>query len=228
MAAREGPSTVVLRYRRCPRTAYGRPVEKTDEQAVSRLIEALATRDRAGLAEVLDRQVRLRAALPSRFVDLTGAAEVAGEMLGWFEEVAEIAVVDTRVEPIGDIWHAGFRFALRGAEPEEVVEQHAFCAVADGSITVIRLACSGFRPAHVPAAPPAVARYIDALGDGCATLTPRIATALRELDAGEVLAVLTDDRSAPEGLASWSRLTGHAIVTTTDEGVGTRYYFRNN
>src|SRR3954466_12494883 len=143
---------------------------------VALLVEALAARDRTRLAEVLDPQVRLRAVLPSRFVDLTGAAEVAGELLGWFEELDEITVVTTGIEPIADLWHVGFRFALRGAEPDQLVEQHAFCVIENGLISVIRLVCSGFRPTH-PA--PAVSRYLDAIGDGCATLTPRIAAAMR-------------------------------------------------
>ena len=68
---------------------------------------------------------------------------------------------------------------------------------------------------------------IDALGDGCATLTPRVAAAMRQLDSGQVLAVLSDDPAAAEGIAAWSRLTGHAVVAAAPEGAGTRFYLRH-
>jgi TusA-related sulfurtransferase len=212
---------------------------RTDAQAVTRLIEALATGDRPGLAEVLDPGVRLRALLPKRDVDLTGPTEVAGEMFGWFAKVPRIVVEHAQVDTVGDLPHAAYRFSLLGMAPDRVVEQHAYYTVEHGAITAIRLICSGFRPAgapgeHVAGTParhaagvPVVARRIDALGDGCATLTPRIAAALRGMASGEVLAVLTDDPSAPDGIAAWSRLTGHDLVATAADEAGTRYYLRH-
>ncbi len=215
----------------------------TDEHTVSRLIDALASGDRPALEEILDEDARLQALLPRRYVELTGPAVVAGEMLGWFEDVPEVVPVHTHVETVGDVWHAAYRFALRGTSPEQVVEQHAYCTLADGSITAIRLVCSGFRPATpVEAAQgdaarsaaagaqadrPKADRHIEALGYGCASLTPRIAAELRELPSGGVLAVLTDDPSAPHDIAAWTRMTGHQIVAATTEVAGTRYYLRH-
>ena len=198
----------------------------TAEQLLTHLIDALARHDRSRLAEVMAATVSLRALLPGRYVELAGVDAVAAEMLGWFDEVPEIVMAQANVEPVGDIWHAAFRFALRGMGVERVVEQHAYCTVVDGSIDTIRLLCSGFRPAHPPEAQPRADRYLDALGAGCATLTPAIAAALRELRPGEVLAVLADDPSAPDGVAAWSRMTGHRIVATAAEGAATRYYLR--
>jgi TusA-related sulfurtransferase len=206
-------------------------VTDTDELVVTRLVEALAGRDRPVLDEVLGGDVVLRALLPRRYVELVGRGPVAEEMLGWFAEVPEIVPVRTGVDTVGDVWHGALRLSLRGIPPERVVEQHAYCAVEAGAVTAIRLICSGSRPAGAPSAAPSdappAAAAIDALGEGCATLTPRIAAALRGMAPGEVLAVLTDDPSAPDGIAAWSRLTGHPVVATAAEDAGTRFYLRH-
>src|SRR2546423_12644070 len=108
---------------------------RTDAQGVTRLIETLATGDRPGLAEVLDPGVRLRALLPSRNVDLTGPAEVTGEMFGWFAKVPRIVAEHTQVDTVGDLWHAAYRFSLLGMAPDRLVEQHAYCVGERRAIT---------------------------------------------------------------------------------------------
>ena len=68
---------------------------------------------------------------------------------------------------------------------------------------------------------------MDLVGQSCATLTPMIASRMRELETGQVLEVISDDPTARSGLASWSRLTGNPIVAIIEEGPGrTRYYLR--
>ena len=191
---------------------------------VGPLIQALADRNRPVLLAGLAEDVLLRALLPSRYVERTGAAAVADELLGWFAEVPEIVVQHAHVEPLADLWHAEFRFGLLGLDPERVVEQHAYCTVADQAVTAIRLVCSGFRPVSTDPRP---ARVIDALGDGCATLTPRIAATMRGLASGEVLSVLTDDPAASDDLGAWSRLTGHVIISTAAEPNGVRFCLRH-
>jgi TusA-related sulfurtransferase len=190
--------------------------------SVAQLIQALAEQDRAALLARLDDSVVLRALLPSRYVERGGAPAVADEMLGWFSEVPRILVRQAEVDAIGDLWHGAFRFDLLGSGSDWVVEQHLYCTVADGAITTVRLVCSGFQPATVEPT-----RVIEALGHGCATLTPRIAAAMRELASGDVLAVLTDDPAASDDLGAWSRLTGHEIVSTTTEPHGVRFHLRH-
>jgi TusA-related sulfurtransferase len=197
---------------------------------VNAQVQALAARDRPGLLAGLADDVRLRAQLPRRDVERIGAGAVADELLGWFDDVPEIVVQRAQAQPLADLWHAEFRFGLRGLTPEQVVEQHWYCTVEDGRVTALRLICSGFRPlpsAVTAGSGPRPARVMDALGDGCATLTPRIAAALRDLAQGEVLSVLTDDPAAADDLAAWSRLTGHEIVTTIAEPNGLRFYLRH-
>jgi TusA-related sulfurtransferase len=186
---------------------------------VEGLVQALARRDRDGLVAQLSDGVTLRALLPRRYVERSGAASVADEMLSWFSDAPEIVVREVGVDLVGDAWHASFQFDLPGLEPDRVVEQHLYCTVDDAAISGIRLLCSGFRPVADHA--------IEALGDGCATLTPRIAATMRELASGDVLAVLTDDPSAAADLGAWSRLTGHEIVATTAEPHGVRFYLRH-
>lgn len=68
---------------------------------------------------------------------------------------------------------------------------------------------------------------MDLVGHACATLTPLIASQMRQLRTGEVLEVISDDPTARSGLASWSRLTGNPIVAIVEDGPGTtRYYLR--
>jgi TusA-related sulfurtransferase len=68
---------------------------------------------------------------------------------------------------------------------------------------------------------------MDLVGQACATLTPMIALRMRQLLTGQVLEVISDDPTARSGLASWSRLTGNAIVAIVEDGSGrTCYYLR--
>ncbi len=75
------------------------------------------------------------------------------------------------------------------------------------------------------APPPDV--QMDLVGQACATLTPIIASRMRQLSTGQVLEVISDDPTARSGLASWSRLTGNPLVAIVEDGPGrTRYYLR--
>jgi len=74
---------------------------------------------------------------------------------------------------------------------------------------------------------PRPAAVLDALGDVCAILTPRIKDKLGELQSGDVLEVRTDDPAAREGVPSWSRLTGNDLIKTLEEGEQrTRFFVR--
>jgi tRNA 2-thiouridine synthesizing protein A len=192
------------------------------ELVLHRLVDALESVDGVGLAGVLAGDVRLRASLPSRDEDRSGRAEVAELMLSWFRDSTDITRVHGAVDRIGDAWHASWRFTLREAGAGYVVEQHAYCTVTDGLIGSIRLICSGFRQTDTGAEV-----TLDAVGEGCATLTPRIASAMRGMAPGQVLAVVCDDPAAADGIAAWSRLTGHEVVGTTVEGGGTRFLLRH-
>jgi tRNA 2-thiouridine synthesizing protein A len=198
----------------------------TTGRTLERMIDALESRDLTVLEGVFAEHVQLRASLPQRDVQRSGRAEAAALMVGWFTDATDIARVYGAVDTVGDVWHAGYRFTLREAGADLVVEQHAYCRISDGLIASVRVMCSGFRPAGVEDA--GADASLHAVGDGCATLTPRIAAAMRELESGQVLAVLTDDPAAPDGIAAWSRMTGHEIVATTTESDGARFFLRHS
>ena len=68
---------------------------------------------------------------------------------------------------------------------------------------------------------------MDLVGQDCSTLTPLIASRMRQLPSGQVLEIISDDPTARSGLASWSRLTGNPLVAIVEDGPGrTRYYLR--
>lgn len=68
---------------------------------------------------------------------------------------------------------------------------------------------------------------LEGLGEACATLTPLIWRRIRRLESGQVLEVTSDDPAAREGVAAWSRLTGHELLTSIEESDGrTRFYLR--
>jgi TusA-related sulfurtransferase len=194
----------------------------TLESVLHRMVDALESVDRVRLEDVFAGDVRLRASLPSRDEERSGRAEAAELMLAWYRDATDITRVHGEVDSVGDVWHAGWRFTLREADADLVVEQHAYCTVTDGLIVSIRVICSGFRPAGHR-----VDVTLDSLGEGCATLTPRIAAAMRDLAPGQVLAVLTDDRAAADGIAAWSRLTRHEVVGTAAEPGGIRFLLRH-
>jgi TusA-related sulfurtransferase len=221
--------------------------DTAQQRTLNRMVDALESVDSEALQSVLADDVRFRASVPRRDVERTGRAEAAAVMVGWFAGATDIARVHRAIGIVGDVWHAEYRFTVRDRDAHLVVEQHAYCTISDGLITSIRIMCSGFRPADsagattsaapktadnagaaANAAPRTAADVrLDALGEGCATLTPRIATAMRAMASGEVLAVLTDDPSAPDGIAAWSRMTGHEIVGTDTESGGIRYFLRH-
>lgn len=72
-----------------------------------------------------------------------------------------------------------------------------------------------------------VAEVLEADGENCATLTPLIRARMRDLEAGSVLEVRSDDPAAREGVPAWSRLTGNELLDTVEEGADrTRFYLR--
>ena len=63
-------------------------------------------------------------------------------------------------------------------------------------------------------------------GSTCAVLTPAVRARLRELEPGQVLEVRVDDPSAVDDMAAWTRLAGHELVQTVQEGEIIRFFVR--
>lgn len=189
-----------------------------NETVLERMVNALETGNRAGLQSVFTQDVSLRASLPHRDVERSGAADAADLMLSWFADRGEIKRISFAVSTVADVGHVSYRFAVREPGSDLVIEQQAYCMFASGHIGSIRLLCSGYR---------ATGAFLEALGEGCATLTPLIASAMRALETGQVLTVLTDEAAAPDGIAAWSRMTGHEIVAVTTDSDGMHFQLRH-
>ena len=63
-------------------------------------------------------------------------------------------------------------------------------------------------------------------GSTCALLTPAIRARLREMAPGQVLEVRVDDPTARDDMAAWTRLAGHELVQTIQEGETIRFFVR--
>jgi hypothetical protein len=110
--------------------------------------EALARKDDAGVAAVLDPEIDFRGLTPSRSWEASGADAVLKLMLSQrFEdsdEIEEVASLDT--DAFADRQRVAYRFHVRNPDGSFVVEQQAYYTERDGQITWMRVLCSGFRP----------------------------------------------------------------------------------
>ena len=110
--------------------------------------EALARKDVAGVAAVLDPEIDFRGLTPSRSWEASGADAVLELVLSqWFEysdEIEEVASLDT--DAFADLQRVAYRFHVRNPDGSFVVEQQVYYTERDGQITWMRVLCSGFRP----------------------------------------------------------------------------------
>ena len=121
----------------------------TTPTAGAAFAEALAKKDFAAVAALLDPEVDFRGMTPRRFWEAHGADAVVDEILRqWFEESDDIEeLVEVRSGGMADMEHVAYRF--RGTNPDGpfVVEQQAYLTTEGGRIVWMRVLCSGFRPA---------------------------------------------------------------------------------
>jgi hypothetical protein len=116
-------------------------------------LESLARRDFAGMAGCLASDVRFRALLPSRDVDVTGPEAVLAEFRRWFGDDSEtLELIDATVGEIGARLYLRWRVRLSpagGLGAARLVEQHAFATTGE-QIENLSLLCSGFVPERTP------------------------------------------------------------------------------
>jgi len=67
---------------------------------------------------------------------------------------------------------------------------------------------------------------VEAFGDGCATLTPRLRGHMRRLASGQILELRSDDPAALDGIPAWTRLTGNELLSTRRAGDVLQFYIR--
>jgi ketosteroid isomerase-like protein len=119
-------------------------------QSAQRFLDALSTRDWAGIRACLAPDARLRALVPSALRDDQGADAIVDRFRLWFGELEGFQLLDSATEEMADRVHV--RYRLAGADPVDgpvVAEQQCYFLLEDGRIAAINSVCSGFRPAEL-------------------------------------------------------------------------------
>ena len=115
---------------------------------------ALAAKDFDRIAALLHPEVDFRGMTPGRFWEAGTAVQAIDEILrSWFEDsdhIDELLQVDT--SRVADRERVGYRLAVTNPDGNFLVEQQAYYETTDGSITWMRVLCSGYRPIAAEAA----------------------------------------------------------------------------
>ncbi len=112
-------------------------------------LAGLAAQDFTRLGGALSADARLRALLPRRVMERTGAEEVAAAFAHWFGDTEGFDLVEASVGEIGGRLHLRWRLRLQAARLGAgwfTVEQQAYADTDDGRIARLDLLCTGYRP----------------------------------------------------------------------------------
>lgn len=108
---------------------------------------ALAAKDFAHIAELLDPEADFRGLTPNRAWEAAGPEAIEPILRQWFEdddEIEELEHIET--DSFADRERVGYRFRVRNPDGVFRVEQQAYVGSEGGRITWMRVVCSGFRP----------------------------------------------------------------------------------
>jgi len=111
---------------------------------------ALAAKDAAGLRSVLAGTVDFRGLTPGKYWEATTSEQVVdGILLGqWFEPADHIEELCSVSDgSMADRSHVAYRLRVRNPDGEFLVEQQVYYTAENGTITWMRVLCSGYRPA---------------------------------------------------------------------------------
>jgi hypothetical protein len=136
-------------------TTSSEPVAETDTSTATRwsvgglLLEALAARDFAKMADCFEPAATMRALVPRGLIECEGASRIVEYVQGWFGAAEEFEVLDGTVGEVGGRVHVAWRLRLRptpwGDEAWHVIEQQAYLRTGE-RVDAIDLLCSGFQP----------------------------------------------------------------------------------
>jgi hypothetical protein len=114
----------------------------------ARFVRALAAKDFARVASLLHPEVDFRGMTPGRCWEAGTATQVVDEVLrSWFDDhdqIEELLGLDTA--RLVDRERVGYRLAVSNPQGSFLVEQQAYYETGAGSITWMRVLCSGYRP----------------------------------------------------------------------------------
>jgi hypothetical protein len=118
--------------------------------AAGRFIDGLAVRDLDGVAATVADDVRFRAVLPRRILELEGRGAFRSTLDTWFGDAEHWELVEAVLGEVGGRAH--LRWRLRVTKPvlgpgTFLVEQQVYADTGtDGTLRDVALLCSGFRP----------------------------------------------------------------------------------
>jgi hypothetical protein len=119
-------------------------------EVAGRLVDGLVARDFDRLAGTFADEVRFRALLPGRVLDLEGPDAVHATFTRWFGTAERWEVLEAIVGEVGGRIHLSWRVRVTKPELGEgpfVVEQQVYAdATADGRLCDVALLCTGFLP----------------------------------------------------------------------------------
>ena len=114
-----------------------------------RLIDALAARDFDAIVATLAPEVRFRALLPGRVLELQGRDQARGAFVRWFGNADRWELTEAVVGEVGGRIHLRWRVRLTDEHVGKgmfVVEQQAYADLgADGRLRDVALLCTGYR-----------------------------------------------------------------------------------
>ena len=122
------------------------PFEVPARAIATAFVDSLSRRDFDGMAGCLAADVRFRALLPPRDVDVTGPEATLAEFRRWFgDESQRLELVDSTVGELGDRVYMRWLIRMSSADTgaSRLVEQHVFSTAGD-RIKTLSLLCSGF------------------------------------------------------------------------------------
>ena len=120
----------------------------TGTQVAERFLDALEAHDFDAAAELFASDGTLRALVPQALREDEGPEAVANRFRFWWDELAELELLEREAARFHDRTHIRYRW--RGRDPEDgwiEVEQKGFLRLdADGRIAAMNVVCSGFIP----------------------------------------------------------------------------------
>jgi TusA-related sulfurtransferase len=204
---------------------------RTASAVLGELVRALAARDFDTLERCLHPEIRMRALTPRVVREAASADAAAAIFADWFGDATALRLDDVSVDDV--CGRPRLRYRMSGVEQRGrafVVEQTAYCAVADGRVAGMDLLCSGFRDQSAAddddddAAAASRVHDFDAGDLGCGSGLPgEVRRRLTAIAVGERLRVVTRDPSAREDLPALARLLGQRVlaVAAGDDGTTT-------
>ena len=115
-----------------------------DTAPVERFLDAVTRRDFATCSSCLAADVSFKALLPDASHDVATATEAAWLLTHWFDDAANVEVLDRTVDTIIDRVRVRYRLRLKYDDGWYVWEQQGYCTTAGDRISAVELVGCGF------------------------------------------------------------------------------------